>query len=175
MKKLVFIGDSLTGFYDWQGRFPGYEAINLGIAGERVEELLGRIDTVCNSISRPDYVFLMTGINNIAMEEYDIASAYGELLKRMTSCFGDTLIVVQSILPVRLPWVENNRIEKLNISLKELAGEFHAYFLDLYSLFTGPDGAAAAEYLLDDGVHLSSKGYKKWSNAVERFFQKHDA
>jgi lysophospholipase L1-like esterase len=169
--KLVFIGDSLTEFFNWQGRFPEYEVINLGIAGERTEELLGRVDGICASIIRPDYVFLMTGINNIAMEEYDIFSAYREILQHITRCFDQAVVVVQSVLPVRLPWVEYNKIREANLLLKELAREFHSSFLDLYSTFTKPDGAAISEYLLDDGVHLSAKGYDVWSDAVARFLE----
>jgi lysophospholipase L1-like esterase len=169
VKKLIFIGDSLTEFFDWQRRFPRYEAINLGIAGERIEELLGRIDEICASVVRPDCIFLMTGINNIAMEEYDIIGAYRELLGQITRCFGHAVVVVQSVLPVRLPWVENEKIKEINVSLQEISRESHSFFLDLYSVFTTPVDAAAKEYLLDDGVHLSAKGYEIWSAAIEQF------
>jgi len=32
-KRIAFIGDSLTEYFDWQNRFPEYEVMNLGIAG----------------------------------------------------------------------------------------------------------------------------------------------
>jgi lysophospholipase L1-like esterase len=144
---------------------------NLGIAGETVEGLLGRIDAVCASMSGPDFIFLMTGINNIAMEEFGVTGPYREILKSITSCFRHAKVVVQSILPVRLPWVENERIAEINLSLKELSEQFAATYLDLYRLFTASDGAPVAEYLLEDGVHLSARGYARWADAVEEFLK----
>jgi lysophospholipase L1-like esterase len=129
------------------------------------------MDAVCASMFAPDFIFLMTGINNIAMEEFGITGPYREILKRMTSCFGHAQVVVQSILPVRLPWVENKRIVEINRTLKELSEQFAASYLDLYSLFTDPDGTPVAGYLLEDGVHLSTRGYARWADAVEQFLK----
>jgi lysophospholipase L1-like esterase len=144
---------------------------NLGIVGETVEGLLGRMDAICASMSGPDFIFLMTGINNIAMEEFGITGPYREILKSITSCFRHAKVVVQSILPVRLPWVENERVVEINLSLKELSGQFAAVYLDLYSLFTDSDGAPIAGYLFEDGVHLSAAGYARWADAVEQFLE----
>ncbi len=101
-KPLVFIGDSLTEWYDWQRRFPDYQVTNLGISGEPVEGLLDRRDRIRSQIDNPDGIFLMTGINNIAMEQYDIALPYREIVRNLTSWYKQTKLVVQSILPVEL-------------------------------------------------------------------------
>jgi lysophospholipase L1-like esterase len=145
--------------------------MNLGIAGETAEGLLGRMDAICASMSGPDFIFLMTGVNNIAMEEFGVTGPYREILKSITSCFGHATVVVQSILPVLLPWVKNERIVEINLSLRELSEQFAAEYLDLYRLFTGPDGAPVAGYLLEDGVHLSAAGYARWADAVEQFLK----
>jgi lysophospholipase L1-like esterase len=44
-------------------------------------------------------------------------------------------------------------------------------YLDLFSLFMGHDSAPIKDYLLDDGVHLSNKGYIVWSGAVEEWIR----
>jgi len=169
---IVFIGDSLTEFFDWQRRFPDHSIINLGVAGETVEALSRRINRILSSIKNPDFIFIMTGINDITMEDYDIISDYRSILKSLSSSFQDAVIVVQSILPVKLPWIDNEIIGRINISLKALSQEFHAEFLDLYGFFTNADGRPVTEYLLDDGVHLSNKGYEKWSEVVEGFLSR---
>lgn len=167
MKTVVFLGDSLTEFFDWQGRFPAYQVINLGTAGETVEALLGRMERVRSSIDRPDFIFLMTGINNIAMEDHDIIGPYKTILTELGSSFQGTVIVVQSILPVRLSWVDNKVIERTNVLLKEAAKEFHVEYLDLFRLFVDHEGGPIAEYLLEDGVHLSPRGYEAWGIEVD--------
>ncbi len=72
LKNLVFIGDSLTQWGDWEQRFPGYQVTNLGISGETAEGLLARRERIRAQIDDPGFIFLMTGINNIATGQYDI-------------------------------------------------------------------------------------------------------
>ena len=172
-KHLVFIGDSLTEFFDWQERFPDYLVLNLGIAGETVEGLLGRMDRILLSIRnigrKPDLIFIMTGINNLAMEDYEIISSYKRIINILSASFSNSKLVIQSILPVALPWVDNSVIRALNNSLMETAKDFKSDYLDLHSLFVGPDSEPKKEYLLNDGVHLSEKGYAAWSDVIENY------
>lgn len=168
-KRIVFIGDSLTEYFDWQSRFPGYDVINLGIAGETVEGLLGRIDSIISSIKNPAIIFIMTGINNIAMEDFDIAESYEKIVSELSSKFKDVIIAVQSILPANLHWIDNGVIKAINRKLKEIADEFNAEYLDVFPLFIDSNGKPKNEYLLDDGVHLSDKGYDAWAKVVEGF------
>jgi lysophospholipase L1-like esterase len=171
-KHLVFIGDSLTEWFDWQQRFPGYTVTNLGISGEPIEGLLERRDRIRSHLDNPDTIFLMTGINNIAMEQFDITDSYREIVRNFTTWYKRSKIVVQSILPVDLAWVSNNVIKDTNRGLAEIAREFHAEYLDVYGLFVDPKGNPRSDYLQDDGVHLSSKGYEVWANEVEKFLKK---
>lgn len=174
-QNILFIGDSLTEFFDWQTRFPAYKIFNLGIAGETVEGLLARVDRILflirNEGWNPELIFIMTGINNIAMEDYDIIGSYKQVAGAITNAFSDSKFIIQSILPTRLPWVDNTVIREINEKLKDIAKEFRAEYLDLYGLFMGPDSTPVKDHLLDDGVHLSDKGYAVWSGAIEeRFF-----
>ncbi len=171
-KQIAFIGDSLTEYFDWQSRFPEYHVMNLGIAGETVDGLLDRIDKVISSIKEIDCIFVMTGINNIAMEDFDILESYKEIICELTTRLKDAVIVVQSLLPVKLHWIDNGLIKAINSKLKEIALGFNAEYLDIFSLFVDSDASPRDEYLLEDGVHLSDKGYGVWAGAVERFINK---
>ena len=107
---LVFIGDSLTQWGDWGQRFPGYQVINLGIAGETVEGLLARRERIRTKIDNPDFIFLMTGINNIATGQYDIVPPYREIVRNLTTWYNQAIVVVQSLLPVDIEWVSKDVI-----------------------------------------------------------------
>lgn len=169
MKELVFIGDSLTAWYNWQKRFPEHRITNLGISGEPVESLLDRRDKIRTSIDDPDFIFLMIGINNIAMEQYDIIGPYREIVHDLSTWYKKSKVVIQSILPVALEWISNSTIRETNRHLEQVAREFSVEYLDVYSLFIDSKGNPKNEYLQDDGVHLSGKGYDVWANEVERF------
>ncbi|MBF0505909.1 MAG: GDSL family lipase [Nitrospirae bacterium] len=174
-KLLVFIGDSLTEFFDWQSSFPACDVLNLGVSGETVEGLLVRLDRIIPAIQKggrnPDFIFVMTGINNIAMEDYEIIAVYREVIRAIAASFSGSKLVIQSILPVRIPWIDGTIIRQLNESLKQMAKDFKAEYLDLYSIFMSPGSEPKKEYLLDDGVHVSDKGYKAWSSAVDDYLK----
>lgn len=168
-KHLVFIGDSLTEWFDWQKRLPEHRVLNLGISGESVEELLDRRDCIREIVADPDIVFIMTGINNIANGQYDIFGPYREIVRNLTTWYKSATIVVQSVLPVDFSWVGPGVIRDVNRHLEKIAGGSRAKYLDVYSNFVDDNDKAKSGYLQDDGVHLSNKGYEVWAKVVEDF------
>ncbi len=170
--KIVFIGDSLTQWCDWEQRFPKDHVTNLGISGETVEGLLARRERLCKQIYDPDFIFLMTGINNIASEQYDIVLPYREIVRNLTTWYKQATIVVQSILPIEVTWIDNKVIQDINNHLKEIARDFSAEYLDVYTSFADSQGRPKRGYLSDDGVHLAKKGYDAWTKIVGQLLQK---
>jgi lysophospholipase L1-like esterase len=171
-KNLVFIGDSLTEWFDWQERFPAYQVTNLGISGETVEELLDRRDHIRSRVEAPNIIFLMTGINNVLSEQYDITKSYSEIVRNLTTWYKGAKVVVQSLLPVDMPWIKNDTIRTINRHLAEIAREHGAEYLDVYAAYTDASGNPKPGLLSDDGVHLAGKGYDVWAKVVEEFLSK---
>jgi lysophospholipase L1-like esterase len=165
---IIFMGDSLIEYFDWQQRFPEHQVLNLGLSGETVQGLSGRVRRIIGAATAPDVLFIMSGINNLAMDDFKILEEYERLLKSLKTAFPSATIVVQSILPVTM-WTDKNKIEDINRELTEIAKALKITFLDVYSLFVDTAGSPHVEYLLEDGVHLSEKGYEVWSKKVEDF------
>ncbi|HSB51189.1 MAG TPA: GDSL-type esterase/lipase family protein, partial [Dissulfurispiraceae bacterium] len=138
---LLFLGDSLTEFFDWESRFPEHLVFNSGVAGETVQGLIRRLGRILSSSVDPDLVFLMTGANNLAMEDFAITGQFREVVASLRSGFPRATIVVQSIVPMTLSWIDNRAIDKLNLSLKQVAEEAGAVYLDLYRLFVDAQGS----------------------------------
>jgi lysophospholipase L1-like esterase len=172
MSNLVFIGDSLTQWCDWERRFPGHQVANLGLSGETVEGLLARLPRIRARTGSPGFIFLMTGINNIANEENDIIGPYLEIVRNLTTWYKRSKLVVQSILPVELTWIDNTIIKDINRELEKLAREYNVEYLDVYGLFVDAKGNTNDGYISDDGVHLAARGYDAWAKEVERFLKK---
>ncbi|GAB4388719.1 MAG: SGNH/GDSL hydrolase family protein [Thermodesulfovibrionales bacterium] len=163
--EVLFIGDSLVEFFDWQGRFPAHRVANLGVAGEPVEGLLARAERVAAEHPSPDMAFVMSGINNVAMEETGFHEAYRRLLKRLRAAWPGARVFVLSLLPVLLGWVPDSAIREANEALMRVAGQEGAEYVDLYSRFAA--GGGPGRYLLSDGVHLNEEGYALWAREVE--------
>ncbi len=166
--RLLFIGDSLIEFYDWQRRFPGDEVFNYGIAGETVEGLYSRLQVVLKKATLPDFVFIMTGINNVAMGDRDFIETYRKIIAQIKAISPSSKIFVHSLLPVLFPFITNDEIRGINIELTAMAEDENVFYSDIHAVFLDSSGSPRASFLLDDGVHLSDEGYRAWSAEIEK-------
>jgi lysophospholipase L1-like esterase len=166
--RLLFIGDSLIEFYDWKHRFSDHEVSNYGIAGETAEGLFSRLPGVLERVAAPDFVFIMTGINNMAMGDRDFPGTYRKIIGQIRRISPSSKIYVQSLLPVLFTFISNDEIRDINMGLRKMAEEENVFYCDIHAVFLDPSGGPRASYLLDDGVHLSDEGYRAWSAEIEK-------
>ncbi len=164
---ILFIGHSLIEFFDWQNRFPAHRVMNLGVAGESVEGLLSRVGKITKVYPSADLIFIMTGLNNVAMEDFEFFDSYKKILESLSAAYPEARVFINSLLPTLSEWIPDKSIQNVNDSLKGLAKDTKVEFLDIYKLFIDGEGRIVKDYLLDDGVHLSDKGYAVWSEALE--------
>lgn len=172
MKKILFIGDSLIEFFDWSSRFPGHQIANLGRAGETAEGLLSRLGGIMRQHPSPDLIFIMTGINNVAMEDSNFLDSYLNVVEQLASAYPQGRIFIHSLLPTELPWIGNSSIQEVNRSLAKIAEEKGVGYVDLYRRFVDGKGGPVKNYLLPDGVHLSDEGYAVWAEALEKIIKR---
>jgi lysophospholipase L1-like esterase len=166
--RLLFIGDSLIEYFDWQERFPKNSVYNMGVAGETVEGLYARLQVVYTQVDTPDEIFIMSGINNLAMGHRKFITTYRKIVRGLKKQYESPRIFVQSLLPVLFPWISNDEIMDINKQLNKMADAEKVDYLDIYSLFLDREGKAVADYLLEDGVHVSERGYSVWSDEIEK-------
>jgi lysophospholipase L1-like esterase len=164
-KDILFLGDSLIEYFDWEERLSAHRVKNLGISGETVEWLLERIPRIVKTHPRADMIFIMTGINNVAMDETGIIEPYREVLALLTDAYPAALIFIHSLLPTLLPFLRPETIISMNEALKRLAAETGTRFLDVHSAFVQDD---LPRLLSPDGIHVSAAGYEVWSGVVEK-------
>jgi lysophospholipase L1-like esterase len=164
---IIMLGDSLIEYYDWQRRFPGHRVWNLGIAGESVEGLLSRVMRIQGICPEADCICIMSGINNVAMGDVDFIDFYKVVLEKLSSFYRTSRIFVHSLLPSTAGFISDTSIREVNDSLRALARDSGAEYLDVYGRFVDTKGRPVREYLLDDGVHVSSAGYEVWSAMIE--------
>jgi lysophospholipase L1-like esterase len=164
---LLFIGDSLIEFFDWGGRFTAHDVDNFGIAGETVEGLHRRLDTVIAEVSSPDYVFIMTGINNLSMDDRGFVKTYAAIIARLKTRYPAARIFLHSLLPVRYPFIPNDEIRAMNKELRGLAVREAVGYVDIHPLFLDERGEPKTSFFEEDGVHLSNEGYRIWSATIE--------
>lgn len=169
---ILFIGHSLIEFFDWQQRFPGHRVVNLGVAGEMVEGLLRRVGGITRAYSTADLIFIMSGLNDVVMEEFNFLNSYGEIISRLKATYPTARIFIHSLLPTAVDFIDDADIWEVNGALQVLARSEGVEYIDLYGNFTHADGSVIQEYLLADGVHLSERGYEVWSKVIEEIINR---
>ncbi len=164
---ILFIGDSLIEFFDWQRRFPLLQVTNLGWSGETVQELAVRSKGIVTDEYDPDWIFIMIGTNNVAMDDYSFIPAYQDIIATLKKGYPKATIVLTGLFPLQLPWISEDTIPHLNELLKELAKSNNCSYQEGWNLDN--ETCDIHRGFSDDGVHLSDYGYQQWANTIENF------
>ena len=172
--RILFIGDSLTEWFEFRKFFPGIPILNEGIAGDTTYGLLERIDSI---MSWPaDKIFLMIGVNDIfnGFLKDDIIENQQLIIEEILTQSNQSELIVQSLIPVNetmigSPGYLNRLIRHINKQLREDCAARGITYLDLYPDFLIGD-ELGREYTTD-GAHLSEAGYQLWAEKIQAFLQ----
>lgn len=173
----VFIGDSRTvglSLYRYIKPENVYAKNGQNHQGARTEHFVdlgtGRLLTVAEAVAvtKPKRIIVSYGINGVAFFGREaFIEQYSYLIDDLQNASPDSLIIIQSILPVSDYYqkyvdtrVNNDTIDSYNLLLKQLAEEKNCTFLDTSSLFKNSSNCLAVEYDIGDGIHLSRYAYE---------------
>lgn len=158
---IVMVGDSITEGGLWGEWWPTKRIANRGVAGETVEEVLERIDTVTSTGASKALV--MIGINDISRgySTDRIMRSYMELISALKSA--GTKPYILSTLECRCA-SRLQEVRSLNARLLAYATMNGIDFVDLNKLMSSSNGLK--EELTHDGIHLTGAGYKLFAQAV---------
>jgi lysophospholipase L1-like esterase len=161
----ILLGDSLSMWFPSEWLPYGQLWLNQGISGENTSQILKRLSAF--SQTRPDTIYLMAGTNDLRQGVSDrvILNNLTQIIRRLRLNHPQSKVVVQSILPMRLPAIPNERIRKLNQQIAIITRQEGAGYLNLSSLF-GDELGEMRQELTTDGIHLTLRGYEVWQEAL---------
>ncbi|MHA1682452.1 MAG: GDSL-type esterase/lipase family protein [Promethearchaeota archaeon] len=168
---IVFLGDSITEGCQWSELFDNTRIKNRGIGGDSSKGVFERIDKLIEG--RPSKLFLCIGSNDFVRGiKLDQTIEYiSKILTRFQLESKNTVLYLHSVLPVRgfSPNLNTNkRINKINSSLKVLAGEMGITFIDINQHLCDGKGRLDEKYSID-GLHLNGAGYLVWKDLLKKF------
>jgi beta-glucosidase len=178
---VLLVGDSITIQWgdSWAKQFPDRKAVNIGIGGDKTQNVLWRLDHGGVEGLQPKAIVSMIGNNNMFFtpETGIEAAAQGieMCVKNLREKFPATPIIVAKILPADDP---GNRfhedIKKTNAALDplKLDGDPQVRVLDLGSDFTNADGTIKKDLFTPDNIHLSSAGYAVYAGRLKPLLEK---
>ncbi len=179
--RVVFLGDSITqgwggaGLAEWEARFAPLGAANMGIGGDRTQNILWRLEHGALDGLRPELVVLKIGVNNLWEEVFQCGSDHA--VRDVAACVAairakcpDARVLALGILPTQAAPDQPLRaiVRAVNARSASLlpTPDGRVRFADLGAAFLEPDGRISAA-VMPDGCHLSAHGYTLFADALE--------
>lgn len=164
----IFIGDSITMALATAAVSPN--SVNYGISWQRSDQLIQSMD-IYKSMARASRVFVMVGTNDVLEgREADIQSRYQTILAKIPA---NIEVVMSSIPPVGNIVINGRKIDEKDVrnvvsSAKTVCeADKRCRFVNTYDALS-TDGNPTQGVLLPDQIHLSTKGYQLWIEALRR-------
>lgn len=179
--QLVFVGDSITHFWEREGEFglPVWEryyghrkALNLGFGGDRTEWVNWRLQNGEVAGLNPKLVVLMIGTNNTHVTKdapEETLAGIESNLRTIRHQMPNAKVLLLSIFPrgegAEDPLRQIN--ERVNARLPELADADSAVFLLNINEHFLDESGRLPRALMPDLLHPNTEGYKVWAAAME--------
>ena len=164
---VLLVGDSITIQWGeaWKKHFPNLKAVNIGIGGDKTQNVLWRLDHGGVAGLEPKVVIVLIGNNNMFFTpETGVAAAAQGIqmcVKNVREKFPDAEVIAVKVFPAHAP---RNRfyedIKKTNIALDALTldSDPKVQVLDLWNDMVHADGTIKKELFKPDNIHLSQDG-----------------
>ena len=177
---LLLMGDSIT---DWWRRagldvfnkyFGDIKCANFGIAGDRTQGVLWRMQNGELDGYTPRAMMLMIGTNNLGGGRAGSGNTPEEVAEGVTAAvntfrrkFPDAKVLLLGIFPrgaqATSPYRES--IARVNAIIAKLDDGRSVRYMDIGGKFLQPDGSISTE-IMADALHPTAKGYEIWGQAV---------
>ncbi len=180
----VFLGDSITDFYDLEKFYPDMPVVNSGINANRTTHIL---DDMYNRVYKynPSKVFILIGVNDIIDDKdaTEITTNIREIVDGIQDNRKYAEIYVESIYPVNntddekvdLEMVNvlrnNEKIKNINKEIKKMCKEKKITYIDLYSKLVDDNDQLNIDYTTE-GLHLNNEGYKVVTDELMKYIKK---
>ena len=168
---IVFLGNSIMDFTDWNELLQLSEARNRGISGDISFGILERLDEVTEG--KPDKIFVLIGINDIARNIPDsiILDNYKKIIHRIKRESPGTKIYFHTLFPVNNTFADRNHFNKdghiqyVNSELKKIGTAEKITVIDVHPHFLDAESRLDKKYTYD-GLHPNHAGYMKWATIL---------
>ncbi|OSZ80826.1 sialate O-acetylesterase [Chitinophagaceae bacterium IBVUCB2] len=173
-KDIIFLGNSITDYTDWNELLEIKEARNRGISGDISFGVLERLDEITEG--KPAKIFILIGINDIARNIPDsvLIDNYRKMITRIknespkTKIYFNTLLPVNNTFPAKNHFGRDGQIAFVNNALVQLCNSEKVNVIDIHPKFLDADKRLDKKYTYD-GLHLNAEGYKLWALLLKPF------
>lgn len=180
---LIIIGDSIAQHWGAFARrdFPNTSVINLGIGGERTQELIWRLGRLTAAESRPKAVILIIGTNNISEKSVTPCGAAAGILAAVEETerlWPNVDVFVMPILPrgKDVAFRDDDRKAVNDLLARSLQGSATTTLIAVNEEnLTCRSRTNSCKNYRSDGLHLTASGYEILRDSIKSTnFMKHE-
>ena len=172
---VVFYGSSSIRLWDTLTEdFREAGVLNVGFGGSTLEACVWFFERLVLPCS-PRSIICYAGDNDLGdgKSPEEVLTYFRGLLAKVDAHYPAIPFSFMSIKqsPSRMGIAD--RIRRTNDMIRrELEGRTQRYFIDVYSPMLTPEGRPDTSLFLEDGLHVSPKGYEVWHNVLNEWGDK---
>lgn len=176
---IIFLGDSLTDFYDLE-KYYDIPIINSGVSGWTTDDLLSNLDDKVFKY-KAKKIILLIGTNDIIYGRSDeyIENNIEKIVNKIMNKNKYVKVYIESLYPINNTEDEkidhnmvknrtNDRIININSMLEKYCNKNKITYINMYDLLKDVEGNLKLEYT-KEGLHISDKGYEVITNELEKY------
>ncbi len=179
--QILFLGDSITdhwrskGIETWEANYVPLHPVNLGISGDRTQNLLWRLQNGELGPIKPKAIVMMIGTNNIGLNSDgktrrntvpEIAAGIEANVNYLREQLPDAKILLLAVFPRgEKDSQERADVAAVNQIIAKLDDGKNVFFLDIGPKFMEADGTLP-KTIMPDLLHPNADGYKIWAEAM---------
>ena len=184
---IIMVGDSITHFWEttgkqvWDKYYANRNVVNMGISGDKTQNVIWRLEHGEVNNINPKLAVLMIGTNNSKNNDYtsqQIADGVQAVVCQLRTRLPQTKILILAIFPrgsdeQRKDKIQDGKFnpqwdknEKANKIVSKIADDKMIYYLDINKKFLNKKGVLTRD-IMPDLLHPGDKGYMIWAQAME--------
>lgn len=170
---IVFVGSSSIRLWDLRRSFPAATVLNRGFGGSEIADSVNHVDLLVTR-HKPRVVVFYAGDNDLAAGKPPeaIAEGFRTFVAKVRAALPETRIAFIGIKPSVQRWSLIAQIRRANALVREYCdSDDRLGFVDVDGPMLGWDAKPRADLFIEDGLHLSPKGYALWTTLVQPFIE----
>jgi len=166
---VAFYGSSSMRMWEsLEDDFPDLGLLNLAFGGSTLEACVWFFERLIVPVN-PRAIVCYAGDNDLGdgKTAKDVLSSFRKLLAKVDTHFPANPFTMLSIKPSPERWHLDDQIRSANdLISQEIQRRDKGFFIDIYHAMLGADGRPDRSLFLEDGLHVSPKGYQIWKKLI---------
>ncbi len=166
---VLFVGSSSIRMWRTAEAFPDLPVVNRGFGGAHISDLLFFIHDILLRYPTPSAVVFYCGDNDIAggKDAESVARDFRAFVDALRRAFPQTPLVYLPIKPSIARWNLWPTMAQANELVREMYSRDELlFYADTATPMIETGEPPAADLFLEDGLHLSEKGYALWRQVL---------